>query len=286
MAAVDVHGVTKRYASIEALRGVDLTVPEGCVFGLLGPNGAGKSTLIKALVGSLRPTTGQVRTLGLDPLRDRAALRQQIGYMPQSPALYGDLSARDNVSFFAAAHGTPDLDRRVDEVLAFTELGARAREPVRQFSGGMQRRLSLACALAHRPRMLLLDEPTAAVDPALRARFWQSFRALAADGATLLISTHLMDEALLCDLVAVQREGQIIACAPPREILARGHTHVRLCDGGRERTFTIGSRPQDLALALHPYGLRPDVSVVAVEADSLEAVILRMIESQEGRRDA
>jgi ABC-2 type transport system ATP-binding protein len=286
MNAVEVHGVTKRYGSVEALSGVDLTVPEGCVFGLVGPNGAGKTTLIKALVGSLRPTGGQARTLGLDPLRDRAALRRQIGYMPQSPALYNDLSARDNVAFFASAHRTPDLDRRVDEVLAFADLQARMRDPVRQFSGGMQRRVSLACALVHGPRMLFLDEPTAAVDPALRARFWQTFRSLAADGVTLFISTHLMDEALLCDMVAIQREGRIIACAPPREILARGKTHLRIREDGREQTITVGGQPRELAAALRPYGLRPDVSAVAVEADSLETVVLRMIDEQMEWTDA
>ena len=174
--AIQVQGVTKQYGQIAALRGIDLDVPRGMLFGLLGPNGAGKSTLIKALVGSLRPTSGSLRVLGLDPLHDRAALREQVGYMPQSPALYQDLSARDNVKFFGSAHRTVDLDRQVDEILALTELSGRTGEPVRQFSGGMQRRVSLAAAIVHRPPMILLDEPTAAVDPALRARFWRTFR--------------------------------------------------------------------------------------------------------------
>jgi ABC-2 type transport system ATP-binding protein len=203
--AIQVEGVTKRYRAVDALRGVDLCVPVGTLFGLLGPNGAGKSTLIKALVGALRPTAGKASVLGLDPLRQRAELRRQIGYMPQSPALYQDLSARDNIAFFGSAHAISSLKQRVDEVLALTELSARMHDPVRQLSGGLQRRVSLAVALVHRPRMLLLDEPTAAVDPALRARFWPTFRGLAAGGATLLISTHLMDEALLCDQVAVLR---------------------------------------------------------------------------------
>src|SRR4051794_31187889 len=160
--AITVRDLTKRYGTIEALRGADLTVPRGSLFGLLGPNGAGKSTLIKAIVGALRPTSGEVRTLGLDPLRDRAAVRSQIGYMPQSPALYDDLSARENIAFFGAAHAGEDLAGRVDAVLAFTELTARANDAVGQFSGGMKRRISLAAALIHRPPLLILDEPTAA----------------------------------------------------------------------------------------------------------------------------
>ncbi|MGN6755595.1 MAG: ABC transporter ATP-binding protein, partial [Thermomicrobiales bacterium] len=160
--AIAVRGLTKRYGAIEALRGVELTVPRGALFGLVGPNGAGKTTLIKALVGALRPSGGEVRVLGADPLRDRARVRQQIGYMPQAPALYDDLSARDNIAFFAAAHAVPDLAARVTEVLAFTELTERADDSIASFSGGMRRRVSLAAALVHRPTLLLLDEPTAA----------------------------------------------------------------------------------------------------------------------------
>ncbi len=280
--AIQVEGVTKRYRAVDALRGVDLCVPVGTLFSLLGPNGAGKSTLIKALVGALRPTAGKASVLGLDPLRQRAELRRQIGYMPQSPALYQDLSARDNIAFFGSAHAISNLERRVDEVLALTDLSARMHDPVRQLSGGLQRRVSLAAALVHRPRMLLLDEPTAAVDPALRARFWQTFRGLAAGGATLFISTHLMDEALLCDQIAVLREGQIIACETPRALLARGATHLTVTRGDERVSSTIGSHPEDLAMALYRYGLRPDVTAVEVQADSLETVLLTLIGRQSG----
>lgn len=282
--AIQTQGVTKQFAQLQALRGVELTVPRGMLFGLLGPNGAGKSTLIKALVGALRPTAGTVSVLGLDPLRDRAALRQQIGYMPQSAALYQDLSARDNVTFFGSAHRAPDLARRVEEVLALTELLGRADEPVSQFSGGMQRRVSLASAIVHRPPMILLDEPTAAIDPALRARFWQTFRELAAKGTTLFISTHLMDEALLCDQVAVLRQGQLIACAPPRELLAQGATQLTMIRQGERLHSTIGSRPEDLAVALRAFGLSDEVRGLEIVPDSLETVLLRLFSQQdEGR---
>jgi ABC-2 type transport system ATP-binding protein len=284
MDAIEVAGLTKRYGKIEALRGVDLYVPEGTVFGLVGPNGAGKTTLIKALVGALRPSDGNVRVLGLDPLKDRAVLRRRIGYMPQSPALYDDLSARDNVRFFGAAHRVPDLKRKTDEVLQLTDLTGRSKDPLHTLSGGMKRRVSLACALVHQPKVLFLDEPTAAVDPQLRSRFWETFRKLAGSGATLFISTHLMDEAMLCDRISVLRRGRIIASDTPHGILERGKTHLVVGKDGEREERVISGRPEDLAGALHRYGLSREVTAVGVEADSLEKVVLSIIgEEEKGR---
>jgi ABC-2 type transport system ATP-binding protein len=279
--AIEVSGLTKKYGRIEALRDADLSVRRGEVFGLVGPNGAGKTTLIKGLVGALRPSGGEARVMGLNPLKDRAELRQRIGYMPQSPALYEDLSARSNIGFFGAAHRTPDLRKKVDEVLRFTELTERANAPLHTFSGGMKRRVSLACALVHGPEVLFLDEPTAAVDPQLRSRFWSTFRELARDGATLFISTHLMDEAMLCDRIAILRKGRIIAADTPRNILERGRTHLVVKYDGTEEETTIGGRPEDLAAALRRFGLRPEVTAVDVRSDSLETVVLSLIEEDE-----
>ena len=281
MNSIEVSGLTKRYGRVEALGGADLSVGRGEVFGLVGPNGAGKTTLIKGLVGALRPSSGTARVMGLNPLEDRAELRQRIGYMPQGAALYEDLSARDNVGFFGAAHRTPDLKKKVDEVMHFTELSGRADDPVHTFSGGMKRRVSLACALVHRPEVIFLDEPTAAVDPQLRSRFWRTFRELAGDGATLFISTHLMDEAMLCDRIAILRKGRIIATDTPRSILERGRTRLTVKQDGREEEETIGGHPEDLAAALRPYGLQPGVTAIDVETDSLEAVVLSLIEKEE-----
>jgi ABC-2 type transport system ATP-binding protein len=217
----------------------------------------------------------------LNPLEDRAELRQRIGYMPQGPALYEDLTARGNVGFFGAAHRTPDLKKKVDEVMHFADLSGRADDPVHTFSGGMKRRVSLACALLHRPEVIFLDEPTAAVDPQLRSRFWKTFRELAGEGTTLFISTHLMEEAMLCDRIAILRKGRIIATDTPRSILEEGRTRLTVEQDGREQEETIGGHPEDLAAALRPYGLQPGVTAIDVETDSLEAVVLSLIEKQE-----
>ena len=214
----------------------------------------------------------------MNPLKDRAELRRRIGYMPQGPALYEDLSARGNIGFFGAAHRTRDLRKKVNEVLTFTELTERADDPVHTFSGGMKRRVSLACALVHRPEVIFLDEPTAAVDPQLRSRFWKTFRELARGGTTLFISTHLMDEAMLCDRIAILRQGRIIAANTPGNIIEQGKTRLVIKREGTEEKETIGGHPEDLAAALRPYGLRQDVTAVDVETDTLEAVVLSLIE--------
>ena len=281
MNSIEVSGLTKRYGRVEALEGADLSVGRGEIFGLVGPNGAGKTTLIKGLVGALRPSGGTARVMGLNPLRDRAVLRQRIGYMPQSAALYEDLSARDNVRFFGAAHRTPDLNKKVDEIMHFPDLSGRADDPVHTFSGGMKRRVSLACALVHRPEVIFLDEPTAAVDPQLRSRFWKTFRELAGDGATLFISTHLMDEAMLCDRIAILRKGRIIATDTPQGVLEQGRTRLTVVHDDTDTKETIGGHPEDLAAALRPYGLQPGVTAIGVETDSLEAVVLSLIEKAE-----
>ncbi len=281
MEAIETGGLTRRYGKLEALRDVDLTVPGGSVYGLVGPNGAGKTTLIRALVGTLRPSDGEVRVLGLNPLEDRSELRRRIGYMPQSPALYEDLSARDNVEFFGAAHHPAGLREKVEEVLDLVELTDRARDPVHTLSGGMKRRVSLACALVHRPEVLFLDEPTAAVDPQLRSRLWKTFRRLASGGATLFISTHLMDEAIMCDEISILRKGRIVTAASPRDILENGRTHLAVRRNGGYEEQTLGGRPEDLAAALHPYGLKADVTAVEIRPDSLETVILSLVEKEE-----
>ena len=273
-AAVELDSVSKRYGRIDALRSATLAIQPGEVFGLLGPNGAGKTTLIRLLTGSTQPTSGSVRVLGVDPKRARA----YIGYMPQAPALYEDLSPRENLAFFGGAHSISH--QRIDELLAFSDLSARARDPVYQFSGGMKQRLSLACALVHDPRILLLDEPTAGVELRLRAEFWSYFRKSAAAGASLLITTHQMDEALFCDRLAILNAGSVIACDTPKNLLARGRAAIRLWRAGECSTVEVANYADALPDMLHRYGLDPAITRIEVEHDSLETVLRALVEER------
>ncbi|KAF0244267.1 MAG: ABC-2 type transport system ATP-binding [Planctomycetota bacterium] len=275
--AVTVEGLEKRYGRVEALRGISLSVKRGEIFGLLGANGAGKTTLIRILVGLARPTAGSVSVLGFDPNREAAALRRQVGFMPQSPALYLDLSTRANVAFFGAAHPHENSGRRVEEIIDFVALRERAHDPVHTLSGGMKQRVSLGCALFHKPALLLLDEPTAGVDPPLREIFWKHFRDLAASGATIVVSTHQLDEALACDRLAVMRDGAVLACDSPAGLLRRGRTTVRVKCGDAIEEARIESTPEALAAHLKHAGLSPEVASVELVADTLETIVLDLV---------
>jgi ABC-2 type transport system ATP-binding protein len=208
---VQTEGLHKHFGPLRAVDGLDLCVQAGEIYGLLGPNGSGKTTLIRLIIGLLRPTSGRVLVLGRQ-MPNKPVL-SQVGYMTQATALYDDLSAEDNVAFFAAmCSPARHTDRaRIAEVLALVDLGERSRSLVRTLSGGMKQRLSLACALVHRPRLLLLDEPTVGVDPQLRVAFWTYFRRLAAEGVTIVVSSHVMDEAERCDRLGFMRHGRLLA---------------------------------------------------------------------------
>jgi ABC-2 type transport system ATP-binding protein len=283
---IQIDQLSKTYGHINALRSVSLTVNQGEIFGLLGPNGAGKTTLMRMLTGSSRPTSGGVKVLDLDPVRDSAAVRRSIGYMPQAPALYEDLSPRDNIRFFGRAHDLANLDRRIDELLDFSNLRARERDAVYTFSGGMKQRVSLACALVHRPPVLMLDEPTAGVDPRLRAEFWNHFRDLARSGATLLISTHLMDEALSCDRLAILMDAGLIACDTPKNLLERGRSHIHIWRDKETVTDVTENYAEALPRLLRTHGLDPAVTRIEIERDTLEQIILSMTEKRQEPREA
>ena len=285
MPVIELHQLAKRYGRIEALRSVTLAIEPGQIFGLLGPNGAGKTTLIRLLTGSSRPSAGSIRILGLHPIRDSKRVRRDLGYMPQAAALYEDLSPRDNIRFFGRAHHLEHLEKRIDELLDFSKLRARERDPVYTFSGGMKQRVSLACALVHRPKVLLLDEPTAGVDPRLRADFWNYFRDLARSGVTLLISTHQMDEALYCDRLAILSDGELLACDTPKNLLHLGRTQIRITRGEGALIETDEIYSEALPRALQPYGLDPAVSRIEIERENLEQIVLKLIQSR-GKRDA
>lgn len=275
--AVEIQGLTKRYGTVQALRGVDLVVKRGSIYGILGPNGAGKSTLIKTLVGTLKADAGSVTVLGHAMPRAAKAARRRIGYMPQIPALYGDLSVRANIAFFGRAHYIEGLDKRVDEVIDFVGLHEKAQRKVDNLSGGQKQRCSLACALVHEPELLILDEPTAGVDPVLKQGFWRHFHDLARAGTTILIATHLMDEPLMCDTLGILRQGRLIAQGTPQDILARGESTVTLTIGENVIEKRIPGDPGALPGLLSSYGLRSEVTGITVRTADLEAVFLELL---------
>lgn len=218
--AVVAEELTFSYNAVKALDALTLKIPEGLSFGLLGPNGAGKTTLIRVLVGLLKPQRGRALVLGERP-SPRVASR--IGYMPQLPALYNELSVTENVGFFAQVYGLRDGNERrerVEEIVRLVDLWERRRELVMNLSGGMRQRVSLACALVHRPRLLFLDEPTVGLDPVLRTTFWDYFHNLTSQGVTLVISSHTMDDAARCDRLAFLRAGRVIGQGTPQELRA------------------------------------------------------------------
>jgi ABC-2 type transport system ATP-binding protein len=215
--AVDLEDVTAAFGSLKALNGVTLRVRAGEIYGLLGPNGAGKTTLIRHVCGLLAARSGTVTVLGRR-MPDIAVLRH-VGYMTQQAALYPTISVEENVRFFAAIYGA---DGGVREALELVQLWDRRNSVVGTLSGGMRQRCSLACALVHKPDLLLLDEPTVGVDPQLRVQFWDYFRRMAAGGTTLIVSSHVMDEADRCQRLGLIQYGRLLAEGTPAEIRAQG----------------------------------------------------------------
>jgi ABC-2 type transport system ATP-binding protein len=215
--AIEVTEVAKSFGALKVLDGVSLRVRVGEVYGLLGPNGSGKTTLIRSLLGMVKPDAGIVSVLGVR-MPDIGVLGR-IGYMTQAAALYPDLSVDENIRFFAAINGAGD---HVDEALDFVELGDRRSSIVATLSGGMRTRASLACAIVHRPTLLLLDEPTVGIDPKLRVQLWERFRAMAAGGTTILVSSHVMDEAERCDRLGLLLFGRLLAEGTVKELKRKG----------------------------------------------------------------
>jgi ABC-2 type transport system ATP-binding protein len=219
--AVEAIGLHKHFGPIHAVDGIDMALSPGRIYGLLGPNGSGKTTLIRLLVGLASATAGKARVLGVDmPSRTNLA---RVGYMTQSDGIYPELSVWENLSFFANLYGERDRARMI-AVLELVELDTRLSTQAYNLSGGLRRRLSMACALVHHPSVIFLDEPTVGVDPALRVVFWSHFRRLAADGATLLVSSHVMDEADRCDELLFMRDGHVLAQGTPGELRKRAGT--------------------------------------------------------------
>lgn len=226
--AIRARGLGKRFGALQAVDGVDLSVPRASVYGFLGPNGSGKSTTIRMLCGLLTPSAGDIEVLGLHIPEQAEALRRRIGYMTQKFSLYEDLSVRENLLFLASVQGLPRAARRqrVDALLETYDLQAQASQLAGTMSGGQKQRLALAGAVVHAPELLFLDEPTSAVDPESRRGFWERLFDLADAGTTILVSTHYMDEAERCHRLAILDNGRLVADGTPADLTGglRGRT--------------------------------------------------------------
>jgi ABC-2 type transport system ATP-binding protein len=222
--SVRTAGLGKDYGAVQALDGVDLDLSGPRILGVVGPNGSGKTTLVECLLGLTRPTAGEASLNGVDSGALGPEDRRPVGYMPQSEAVYRDLTVRENVAFFARLYGVPDRATAVDRALAFVDLDGRADARIGELSGGMVRRTSLASAVVHDPAVLVLDEPTVGLDPKLRAEMWEGFRERRERGALVVVSTHYLGEAERCDEVLFLREGSVLALDTPAALMERTDT--------------------------------------------------------------
>jgi lipooligosaccharide transport system ATP-binding protein len=265
MSAIELRGVVKRFGAITAVDGLDLSVPAGICLGLLGPNGAGKSTTMRLLTGQAIADEGEIEVLGRKLPGDAKAARAEMGVVPQLDNLDVDVTVEDNLAVFARLYRVPDVARAVDRGLDLARLSARRHDAVDELSGGMRRRLLLARGLLHRPRLMLLDEPTVGLDPQIRTQIWSLIDSLRTEGTTILMSTHYIEEAeRLADEVAVMAAGRIVARGRPAELIAE--------HAGRETAEVYGP-PQALAeareraeregLSVRPAG--PAIAIVGAE---------------------
>jgi ABC-2 type transport system ATP-binding protein len=221
--AIETSDLSRSFGAVRAVAGLTMNVQAGQIYGLVGPDGAGKTTTLRMLCGALLPDGGQASVMGIDVARDPEGVRRRIGYMPQRFSLYGDLTVRENLLFFADIYGVPRSEQAslLDRLLAFSRLSKFQNRRADALSGGMKQKLALACSLIHKPDVLMLDEPTTGVDPVSRREFWDIVRdAVNQEGMTVLVSTPYMDEADRCHTVGFMRNGALMATGSPRELQA------------------------------------------------------------------
>jgi ABC-2 type transport system ATP-binding protein len=290
--AVETRGLTRRFGKVVAVDHLDLHVRRGELYGFLGPNGAGKSTTLRMLCGILEPSEGDGWVLGLDLRREAERVKAAIGYMSQRFSLYDDLTVTENLAFYARVYEVPRAARagRIAQMMRLADLGGRERQLAAELSGGYRQRLALSCALVHQPRLIFLDEPTAGVDPVSRRTFWALIRRLADEGTTILVTTHYMDEAELCDTLGFIYQGRLIAQGPPARIktetFAREVCELEAEDPARaaellaewdaiEEVVRVGGR---LRIILAPGGPAPDAVAAALRAGGVGVRWIRAVE--------
>ncbi len=271
---IETHNLSKRFRRTVAVDGLNLAVERGEIFGLLGPDGAGKTTTIRLLCALLTPTAGSARVAGFDTVRQAEEVKRRIGYMPQQFSLYGDLTVLENLHFFADVFevGRREREERIARLLAFSRLKEFRHHRAAQLSGGMQKKLALACTLIHHPEILFLDEPTTGVDPISRRELWEILTELHLEGVTLFVSTPYMDEAERCSRVALMLDGRVIACDAPDRIREQvtGHLLELRPDRIREAARVLQGVPGVLEVQiygdrLHAFVEDPQTGAAAIQ---------------------
>jgi ABC-2 type transport system ATP-binding protein len=279
--AIEVEGLTKRFDDKVAVDHFSLDVQAGQIYGFLGPNGSGKTTTIRMLCGLLTPDSGRGTCLGFDILRESARIKREVGYMTQRFSLYEDLSIAENLDFVARIYGLAQRRRRIDEALERLGLAHRRGQLAGTLSGGWKQRLALAACLLHEPKLLLLDEPTAGVDPGARREFWEQLHQLAHTGMTVLVSTHYMDEAERCHALAYIAYGKLLAKGTAAQVVAGAELYTWAIEGEDLAPVALELRAAPGADMVVPFGARLHVS--GTDAQALAASVAR-IASRPGLR--
>jgi ABC-2 type transport system ATP-binding protein len=269
--AIDVSGLNKSFGDRHVVRDVALQIEEGHITGFLGPNGSGKTTTLRMLCGLLTPDSGHGTVLGLEFPRQAAAIKRQTGYMTQRFSLYEDLTIQENLTFIGRVYSLDRVPQRVDEVLDTLGLQDRRRQLAGQLSGGWKQRLALAAATMHEPRLLLLDEPTAGVDPQARREFWDKIHLLADTGITVLVSTHYMDEAERCHDIAYIFNGDLIARGTAEELISQSHLVTYEAEGPRADRLARDLQGKLGIEMVSPFG--PALHVSGTDRKALEQAI-------------
>jgi ABC-2 type transport system ATP-binding protein len=258
--AIDVRGLSKSFGGREVVHDLSMQVKRGTIYGFLGPNGSGKTTTIRMLCGLLTPDRGEGRCLGYDIRRDADKIKRQVGYMTQRFSLYQDLSVRENLEFVARLYGVSEPKRAASDMIGRLGLNGREQQLAGELSGGWKQRLALGACTLPNPKLLLLDEPTAGVDPKARRDFWNEIHALAADGLTVLVSTHYMDEAERCHEIAYIAYGHLLAHGTVEEVIARSALSTYTVTGDRIHTLQDQLTGQPGIDMVAPFGTSLHVS--------------------------
>ncbi len=281
---IDVRGLNKHFGPKHVVRDLSLQVQRGEIYGFLGPNGSGKTTSIRMLCGLLRPDSGSGTCLGHDVIRETPAIKREVGYMTQRFSLWEDLTIRENLDFVARMYGMARRREAVDGAIGKLGLGARQQQLAGNLSGGWKQRLSLAACMLHRPLLLLLDEPTAGVDPKARRDFWDEIHQLAAGGITVLVSTHYMDEAERCHRLAYLAEGQLLASGTATEVVAAQRLSGYNVSGGDLQALAVRLRGEAGVSQVTAFGTT--LHVVGRDAQALAATARRIEAEGQSRWEA